>query len=122
MSPRVPQRRVEERERIALEARQHLRSRGVKRYGTFLKELKARGLSVTTSEAAELYHRVEPGVRQRPRTGRFSLWWSGATFLACRTECVFRRQNRSWRPSGVFARNFTTLCRSTPAAARPDGR
>ena len=52
----------EERERIALEARQHLRSLGIKRYGTFLKELKARGLSVTTSEAAELYHRVEPAV------------------------------------------------------------
>ena len=55
----------EERERIALEARQHLRSLGIKRYGTFLKELKARGLSVTTSEAAELYHRVEPAVYSR---------------------------------------------------------
>ena len=52
----------EEKERVALEARRFLRSVGNKRYGTFLKELKARGLSVTTSEAAELYHRVEPSV------------------------------------------------------------
>ncbi|CAE7761843.1 unnamed protein product, partial [Symbiodinium sp. KB8] len=51
---------TEEKERVALEARRFLRSVGNKRYGTFLKELKARGLSVTTSEAAELYHRVEP--------------------------------------------------------------
>ena len=52
----------EEKERVALEARRFLRSVGNKRYGTFLKELKACGLSVTTSEAAELYHRVEPSV------------------------------------------------------------
>ena len=45
---------------MALEARQFLRSQANKRYGSFLQELKRRGVTVTTSEAAELYHRVEP--------------------------------------------------------------
>ena len=45
---------------MALEARQFLRSQGNKRYGSFLQELKRRGVTVTTPEAAELYHRVEP--------------------------------------------------------------
>ena len=52
-----------DKERIALEARQYLRPIGNKPYGIFFKELRARGgVSVTTGEAAELYHRVEPGV------------------------------------------------------------
>ena len=49
-----------EKERVAVEARQFLRSQGNKRYGSFLQELKRRGVTVTTSEAAELFHRVEP--------------------------------------------------------------
>ena len=45
---------------MALGARQFLRSQGNKRSGSLLQELKRRGVTVTTSEAAELYHRVEP--------------------------------------------------------------
>ena len=57
-SPSDPAFASDDKVRVALEARHFLRSQGNTRYGSFLRELKRRGVTVTT----ELYHRVEPFV------------------------------------------------------------
>ena len=57
-SPSGPALSQAEKERVALEA--ILEEPRQQAHGSFLQELKRRGVAVTTSEAAELYHRVEP--------------------------------------------------------------